>query len=278
MIRKIIEKCGKIAQRMNEDHTGAYAAQSAFFIVLSLVPIILLLITLVQFTPVTKSDVILAVREVFPKSFNTMIIDVVQQVYNQSTTIIPVTIVVAMWSAGRGVLSMSNGLNSVYGICETRNYIFLRVRATIYTLLFIISIVLTLVLLVFGNTLSVFVDQHISSFSEVMNFIIQIRTVLVFCVLTMFSSAIYRFLPNRKARFRHQIPGGIFTAVGWLFVSYIFSIYLKIFKGFSTMYGSLTTIMLVMLWLYFCMYIMLLGGELNVFLREALEDDFRERS
>lgn len=278
MLREIIVRCREISRRMNEDHTGAYAAQSAFFIVLSLVPIILLLITLVQFTPVTKSDVILAVREVFPKSFNTMIIDVVQQVYNQSTAVIPITIIVAMWSAGRGVLSMSNGLNCVYGISETRNYIFIRIRATIYTLLFIISIVLSLVLLVFGNSLSVFVDQHISSFSEVMNFIIQIRTVLAFCVLTMFSSAIYRFLPNRKAKFRHQIPGGIFTAVGWMFMSYIFSIYLKIFKGFSSMYGSLTTIMLVMLWLYFCMYIMLLGGELNVYLIESMREEFHERS
>lgn len=62
--------------------------------------------------------------------------------------------------------------------------------------------------------------------------------------------------------------GAAFSAVGWMIVSWIFSVYLDIFKGFSSMYGSLTTIVLIMLWLYFCMYILLLGGEVNMILRD----------
>ena len=52
----------------------------------------------------------------------------------------------------------------------------------------------------------------------------------------------------------------------------IFSVYLDIFKGFSSMYGSLTTIVLIMLWLYCCMYILLLGGEVNVILRDMEQE------
>ncbi len=69
-----------------------------------------------------------------------------------------------------------------------------------------------------------------------------------------------------------QLMGAAFSAVGWMIVSWIFSVYLNIFKGFSSMYGSLTTIVLIMLWLYFCMYILLLGGEVNVILRDMEQE------
>lgn len=55
-----------------------------------------------------------------------------------------------------------------------------------------------------------------------------------------------------------------------MIVSWIFSIYVDVFKGFSSMYGSLTTIVVIMLWMYFCMYITLLGGELNVRMYDKL--------
>ena len=63
-----------------------------------------------------------------------------------------------------------------------------------------------------------------------------------------------------------SLPGAMFAAVGWMVVSWVFSIYLDVFEGFSSMYGSLTTIVLIMLWMYFCMYCILLGGEMNVLL------------
>ena len=113
---------------VTEDHVGAYAAQSAYFFMLCMIPIILLLITMVQYTPVTKADVMTAVIQVFPTSVDSMITSIVNQVYNQSSGIIPITVVVALWSAGKGVLAMTSGLNCVYKCNETRNYIFLRIR------------------------------------------------------------------------------------------------------------------------------------------------------
>ena len=79
---------------LREDHVGAYAAQSAYFFMLCMIPIILLLITMVQYTPVTKADVMTAVIQVFPTSEDSMITSIVNQVYNQSSGIIPITVVV----------------------------------------------------------------------------------------------------------------------------------------------------------------------------------------
>src|SRR5699024_2386501 len=122
----------------------------------------------------------------------------------------------------------------------------------------------------FGNSISVMLYEHLPFLSRVVDFIIRIRTFVTLVVLTAFWDLVYKFLPNRKNRasttLRRQLPGALFTACGWLLISFVFSIYLDIFTGFTSMYGSLTTIILIMLWLYGCMYIILLGGEVNALL------------
>ena len=265
-VRDIYRRIMNVSADIAENHMGAYAAQTAYFFMLCMIPIILLLLTMVQYTPVTKADVMTAVIQVFPASVDSLITSIVNQVYNQSTGIIPITIIVALWSAGKGVLAMTSGLNCIYGCRETRNYIFLRIRATIYTVMFIIVIILLLVLSVFGNTLNLFIAGHIPFLKKISDWLIMSLTFITPTVLVVFSLMIYRFLPNRRGRFRDQLPGAMFAAVGWMVVSWVFSIYLDVFEGFSSMYGSLTTIVLIMLWMYFCMYCILLGAEMNVLL------------
>jgi membrane protein len=116
------------------------------------------------------------------------------------------------------------------------------------------------------------VNKYIPVFQYVMDFIIETRTIIMILVLIVFSLSIYMFLPNKRRRLRSQFPGAIFTAFGWTLASFIFSVYMDIFKGFSNMYGSLTTIVIIMLWLYFCMYVMLLGGEMNDLLEQWVDN------
>ena len=269
-LKEIYQKILNMTADVTEDHVGAYAAQSAYFFMLCMIPIILLLITMVQYTPVTKADVMPAVIQVFPTSVDSMITSIVNQVYNQSSGIIPITVVVALWSAGKGVLAMTSGLNCVYKCNETRNYIFLRIRATIYTVMFILVIIFLLVLSVFGNTLNIFIAAHVPILKNLADRLIAMRTIITPIVLMVFCLLIYKFLPNRKDKLRKQLPGAVFAAIGWMIVSWIFSVYVDIFKGFSDMYGSLTTIVLIMLWMYFCMYCILLGGELNMMMYDKV--------
>ena len=104
-LKKAWEKFNDLLTADANDHTSAYAAMSAFFFVLSLIPIILLLLTLVQYTSITKVDVMSAVAQVVPESITPTMLVIVNQVYNQSVAVIPITILVALWSAGRGVLA-----------------------------------------------------------------------------------------------------------------------------------------------------------------------------
>ena len=277
-LKDIYQKITGVTSGFNEDHVGAYAAQSAYFFMLCMIPIILLLITMVQYTPVTKADVMTAVIQVFPSSVENLITSIVNQVYNQSTGVIPVTIVVALWSAGKGVLAMASGLNCIYRCRETRNYIVLRIRATFYTLLFIIVIILLLVLSVFGNTLNLFIAEHIPFLRRVADQLIAARVFITPTVLVIFSLMLYRYLPNRRGRFRDQLPGAMFSTVGWMAFSFAFSLYFSHIggKNYSYMYGSLTAIVLLLLWLYFCMCILFFGAEINYFWKELFPGETAE--
>ena len=273
--KKLKDQVMKFIETVNSHHTGAYAAQAAYFFVLSLIPIILLLLSMVKYTDLTIDVVMNAVLQVFPDSVVSLIRSILNQVYQVSENMIPVTAVVALWSAGKGVLSVTSGLNCIYSNIETRNYFYLRIRASIYTVLFLIAIILSLIISVFGNSISAVVYEHIPFLIKVVDFIMRIRTLVTLIVLTIFWDLVYKFLPNRKHKakttLRRQLPGAVFTAFGWQLVSFIFSVYLEVFTGFSSMYGSMTTIVLIMLWLYLCMYIILLGGELNALLERCLD-------
>ena len=267
-------KVVKVIDIVNSHHTGAYAAQAAYFFMLSMIPIIVLLITMLQFTNITQKEVLESVMQVFPTSVEGLVRSIVMEVYRQTGTAISISVLVVIWSAGKGVLSITSGLNCIYDNTATRNYIYLRVRASLYTVLFIIAIVLSLVLSGFGNSIALLAQKYTPLLIPFIDFMIQIRTHLNLLVLTLFSATIYKYLPNRKngvkTTMRRQLPGAIFTACGWLILSMIFSIYLDVFKGFSSMYGSMTTIILIMLWLYMCMYVILLGGEINELLEKYM--------
>src|SRR5699024_7268370 len=109
----------RIIMTVNSHHTGAYAAQAAYFFVLSLIPILLLLVFMaVRYTPLNQDDVLNAVLQVFPSIVSDLMRGIVYQVYRQSESVIPVTIIVALWAAGRGVLSVTSGLNAIYSNIE----------------------------------------------------------------------------------------------------------------------------------------------------------------
>ena len=254
-IKELYDDIMELTGEITKDHVGAYAAQTAFFFMLCMIPIILLLLTMVQYTPVTKADVMTAVIQVFP-----------------SSGIIPITIVVALWSAGKGVLAMSSGLNCVYNCRETRNYFFLRIRATVYTVMFILVIIFLLVLSVFGNSLNIFIAEHVPFLRNMADWLIRARNIITPIVMIVFLLLIYKFLPNRRDTYKRQLPGAVFSTLGWMVISWVFSVYVDVFKGFSSMYGSLTTIMLIMMWMYFCMYCILIGGELNVWFGEKIDE------
>lgn len=253
---------------MGKKHMSAYAAQAAYFIILSFIPFMLLLMTSIKYTPLTREEVINVVMQVCPESFEGFIRGIVWEVYAKSLGVVPISALIALWSAGKGIQALTNGFNSIYQVQETRNFFVTRVRSVVYTLVFVIAIILTLILQVFGNSLQRELSSRFPVLDRLVTTIISMRVMISLFLLSLVFVMMYKFIPNRKATFRSQLPGAVLSAVCWSAFSFFFSLYVDLFSVTSNMYGSMTTIVLILLWMYFCMMFVMIGAQVNYYFEE----------
>ena len=268
LIWKIIGNGKSFFDKCKRDKINAYSAQSAFFILLSTIPFLMVFSSLLQYTPITEGTLLKLYQTALPDYVSAFLISITDEVYNRSVGIISITAIVAIWSAAKGIQYMTDGLNSVNDLEENRNWFVLRLWAIVYTIVFLFAVVFTLVVLVFGNTLHDLAVEYIPLLQSITDLIVKFRGFVLFGILFVFFDIIFTMLPNKKLTFKSQIPGAAICAVAWYVFSFALSIYVDYFNGFS-MYGSLTTIALIMLWLYFCMYIMMMSAEVNVIFNES---------
>ncbi|MBR2038270.1 MAG: YihY/virulence factor BrkB family protein [Lachnospiraceae bacterium] len=219
-----------------EKNLSVYAAGSAFFIILSVVPIIIVVSCMIPITGLSKEFLYEMVTNFLPAATEEFLVSLINYVYSNSTGMLPVAIILAIWSAGRGMLSLMRGLNEIHGITEKRGYFRLRVVSSFYTVILLLALVFTLVVSVFGQ-----------------------RFLLAILVLSIIFTFLYMYVPDIKTSFRKQFYGGVMAALGCSVFSYCFSVYVDNYNDFSS-YGSISTIVIVMLWLYFTMYILLYGA------------------
>lgn len=265
---ELIVNCKQIWDKYTRDEMTVYAAQASFFIVIAFFPFIMLLLTLIQFIPsINKSDLLTILIRIMPNLLDSLVIGIVDDLYIKSpATILSITGLLALWSAARGMMSIERGLNRIYGTVEKRNYVIRRLICAFYTFVFIIACIVSLVLLVFGNTLQNFLVRWVPLLGAIARHVISVRSLIAIVLFLFVFIGLYTILPKKKQNPRQQVPGAIFTAIGWLLFSYAFSLYFSNFSSFSYMYGSLTAIVLLMLWLYFSICILFIGAEINYFL------------
>lgn len=263
----------QLTLHIHASNISAHAGEAAFFIILSFFPFTMFLCSLVRLTPLTEEILIEAIQVIFPTSFYDYLGQLINEIYHHySTAILSATIITAVWLGSKAFLSLIRGLNDMYQIAESRSFIRIRILSVIYTALFAVLFLITLILLVFGNSLyyhfcSVFPGLHDTLLS-----IISIRSVVCFLVMLLFFTIMYMLLPNHKANrnadasrtgFLSQLPGGLITTTGWILFSYLYSYYVDHLSNYSFFYGTMTTIALLMVWLFACMYLLFLGGVIN---------------
>lgn len=255
----------KIWANMSENHISEFSAQCSYYTILSFIPFIILLITLIQYINIDQQTLFDVIAKVIPSSMNEFVLGIVKEVYSKSIGTISISIIFTLWSAGKGLYALTKGLHSVYNINgeKQKSAIYLRLMSIIETIVFIGLIMLGLVLLVFGNSLKHIIQNHFGIF-ENFNIFQQLIAEISFIFITfLVFLLLYKFMPKHKVYLKSQIPGALFGAIALNIISFIFSRYLDIFKGFSITYGSLTTLMLIMMWTYSCFYSLFLGAELN---------------
>ena len=259
---KIIEK---FFTNMEEDYISESSAQCSYYTILSFIPFIILVITLIQYTNIDPQTLFDAISKFIPSSMNEIVLNIVQEVYSKSTGTVSISIIFTIWAASKGLYALTKGLQLIYNINNQKDnsYIYLRIKGIIQTAIFIILIIFGLTALVFGNTLKDFIQKYFGGLQNY-NILFSILTEITLTFITfLIFLLLYKFMPKHKVTFKSQMYGAIFGAIALNVISFVFSKYLYIFKGFSLTYGSLTTLMLIMMWTYSCFYTVFLGAELN---------------
>lgn len=265
MENNTLTKIQRLLDNMSKDHVSEYSAQCAYYVILSFIPFIILLLTLIQYTNIESGQLFEALSNIIPDSMNEMVLGIVREVYSKSIGTVSISLIFTLFSADKGLFALSKGLHLIYNFTDNKNksWIYLKVMSLFQTIIFIIIITLSMVIMVFGKTI---ISTAKESFGLFENYNISseiITRIAILIIAFVVFLCIYKFMSRHKIDLKSQIRGAIFASIAINIVSYIFSRYLVIFKGFSITYGSLTTLMLIMMWTYTCFYIIFLGAEIN---------------
>lgn len=264
---KLFKKHAKwFMNRIARDRLDSTAAHSSFFLIISFLPFIALLLTLMQRIHFSSGmTVIEAALNMFPESVAGYVQDLFPNAL-ESGGVLPVAIIMALWSSSMGMVAVIKGLDQIYEVEETRNYILLRAMAIVYVFLLALVILVTAALLVFGSTIYNYLLRHSSPFFA--SLLINFKSLVGFVLLFLLFTLMYTFLPRRKVKLIHNLAGAAFGAGGWVLFSFFFSLFVENFSNFS-IYGGLATLVILMYWLFFCMYIMFLGAEVSMWLETS---------
>ena len=255
--------------KFNEHRVSIHAAQVAFFIIVSMFPFMMFLITLLQYTPLSEEVMLSLIETAIPGNLSSIVSGWLRESYAAASgTILSITVITTLWAASKGFSSIAFELDSIYEVEGRRNLIIRRLLSLVYTIVFTVMIITSLIVLVYGNQIVNTIYRFFPLLSNLHLIIFILRSAVAFLVFVIYFLCLYRFIPNRKSRFRDELPGAGLSAFLWIAFSYLYSLYIDYHRSFSTVYGSLTYMVLLMLWMYFCIIIIFLGAMLNQFLKK----------
>ena len=256
-----------ILDNIREDHISEFSAQCAYYVILSFIPFVILLLTLIQYTNIEQQQLFDIISQLIPSSMSEMVLGIVREVYSKSVGTVSISLIFTLLSADKGLFAFVKGLHLVYNYSDNqkKSMLYLKLTSIIKTMIFIILVAIGVVILVFGTSIISTIQEKFGLL-ENYTIISQILTQMVFLFIVFgIFVCLYKFMPGHKITFKSQIPGAIFSSIALIVISFVFSKYLDIFKGFSITYGSLTALMLIMMWTYSCFYVIFLGAEINKF-------------
>ncbi|MED1202249.1 YihY/virulence factor BrkB family protein [Heyndrickxia acidicola] len=257
----------KLYERISYNDVSSLSATLAYFFLLSLFPALIFMVALLAYLPISTEQLLNTVKDFAPGDTLQLIETNLKQILSQRQGgLISIGIIASIWSASNGIIAVIKALNRAYEVDETRSFIVVRGTSIILTLGMIIVFIVALGLPVFGKQIGMYIFSMFGLSNAFLTVWNGLRWVLSPVVLFAVFTGLYYFAPNIKMKCRTVIPGAIIAAVGWIIVSLGFSFYVNNFSNYSATYGSITGIIILMLWLYFSGAIIIVGGEINALL------------
>ncbi len=266
--------------RILDDEIFALGAQLTYYLILSIFPFLIFLLTIVSYTSITSDVALDQLKYFLPPYAYSIIVDITKQaVSERSLKLLSFGMITTIWAASNGLEALIRGLNKAYGRKDDRPYWKIRLLSILYTVALALILLFSLIMLVFGGIITQNLFRYLGS-SDMFILIWDIgRYIFPLISMILIFILIYFYSPNKqKIRLTNVIPGSVFTSLGWVTISYVFSIYISRFAVYSKMYGSIGGIIALLIWLYWCSILVLIGGEINASLHFVKEGKYHPKS
>ncbi|WP_312472456.1 YihY/virulence factor BrkB family protein [Neobacillus sp.] len=255
--------------RIEEDDLPGLSAQLAYFLLLSLFPLLIVLFTLLPYFPIPHQDMLGMIRDFAPVEAMDLIEKNVDEIMNhRNGGLLSFGIIGTIWSASNGINAIVRAFNKAYNVKESRSFIVSRGVAILLTFGLIFVFILAIILPVFGKEIGLFLFSKLGYTTEFIKLWNTLSWLVSAIILFLIFTGLYWIAPNVRLRCRSALPGAIFATVGWIISSIGLSFYVGNFSNYSLTYGSIGTIIVLMIWLYITAFIIIIGGEINAFYSE----------
>ncbi|CAH2715598.1 hypothetical protein BACCIP111895_02782 [Neobacillus rhizosphaerae] len=255
--------------RIEEDDLPGLSAQLAYFLLLSLFPLLIVLFTLLPYFPIPHQDMLGLISDFAPVEAMDLIEKNVDEIMNhRNGGLLSFGIIGTIWSASNGINAIVRAFNKAYNVKESRSFIVSRGVAILLTFGLIFVFILAIILPVFGKEIGLFLFSKLGYTTEFIKLWNTLSWLVSAIILFLIFTGLYWIAPNVRLRCRSALPGAIFATMGWIISSIGLSFYVENFSNFSLTYGSIGTIIVLMIWLYITAFIIIIGGEINAFYSE----------
>lgn len=252
-----------------------HAAALAFYFLLAIFPLLLCLITIIGFFTESgaalRAALLFNLSRVLPISASALIYTTVDEIgKNADGGKLSFGLLTSLWVASSGMAAITEALNAMYGVKESRPWWKVRLESIGLTIALALLIISALLLILYGGEIGEAVANYFNQGSFFTTFwvVAQVPVVLLFVLLAF--ALIYYFAPNLYDQKWYLITPGSVTGVAlWLLVSFLFRIYLRHFDSYSATYGSLGALIILMLWFYLTGVAILMGGKINAEIENA---------
>ncbi|RKQ31376.1 YihY/virulence factor BrkB family protein [Oceanobacillus halophilus] len=253
----------QLFKRIDDVDVFGLAAQLAYFFLLSLFPLLLFLLNLIGYLPIDEKMIFEMIGYYAPQEVVTLINSNIDQLLHQNNGgLLSIGIIGTLWAASNAINAIIKAFNRAYNIGENRSFIVTRLIAIVLTIAMVLVIVVSLLLPVFGRVIGEYIFSFfgLDGFLNIWETIRWVLSSVIFFIVLLF---LYKLAPNKHIYFRDAIWGTVISTVSWQVVSFGFSFYVNTFANYSVNYGSLGTIIILMIWFYLLGIIIILGGVIN---------------
>jgi len=261
---KVWNRLGEFSRDMARVRIGVFSAACAFYLFLSMVPIIILCCSILPYTRLTEEELLGFLSLYLPNYTDQLVEQIVGDVFSGSAVMLPLSAVATLWSSGKAFSALIRGVEEVYSDPRRDHYLKRRALGIVYTLILIVMFLFCVALMLFGERVQVLAVERFSWLAKPVAILVDFRYLISIFLLCFVFCLVYKWIPSYKLKLWAQFPGAAFASCAWVIFTFALNLYISRFSGFST-YGSLTTIIIVMFWLYYGMYFVLMGGYINFY-------------